>query len=76
MSDYMEFFLMAAVIIAVIFLSANMYVKYQCIEYEKLTGRKTQHVAFDTCYIDANGTWYRYEEYTKFIVAKDGLISQ
>lgn len=36
---------------------------YSCGKYEEMTGKKTTHIAFDSCYIETSEGWQRWDEY-------------
>ncbi len=47
--------------------------KYRCENFEQMTGKATEYKFMDTCYINHDNQWYRYEEYSNILIAKEGL---
>lgn len=65
--------LLVVAVIAPTALSVNAYSSWRCDQYEEMTGRDTQFLWFDDCYIKASENWLRADEYTATITAREGL---
>jgi len=61
------FFLKTAIsgiiIILSIFVIADRICAYQCSNYEKITNKETKWMFLDSCYINTDNGWQRWEEY-------------
>jgi len=53
--------------IVCLFLLIDSYIRYQCSNYESVTGKEVKYMAFDTCYINHNGVFMRWDEYKLYI---------
>ena len=77
MSDDFKFFAgMAAIVgipISLIVFGANAWASSVCSRYEHITDKPTMYSNFDTCYVQHEGQWMRWEEYKMVIIGKDGL---
>lgn len=51
----------------------NIHESYKCSQYSHLSGRQTEWVLLDTCYIRADEEWVSKEEYTATVIAREGL---
>lgn len=65
-------FIGAVVIIAAIapiavILEANL--SHQCSNYKEMTGKEVSYKWFDTCYVEHNGKFMRWDEYKAYITA-------
>jgi hypothetical protein len=56
-----------------IMIIGHFYGKYQCANYQDITGKETRFAAFDICYIKTADGWQRWDEYTKRAAASEGL---
>ena len=52
---------------------ANAMEKRECNFFEEITGKPTKYHSFDTCYIQQEGEWMRYDEYKARMTALEGL---
>lgn len=77
MQDLLDFFKMVVfpivAIIIVIFLLVNWHTSYQCKNYAEITGKKTNYVFLDTCYVETDSGMMRYAEYLKRYTAFDSV---
>ena len=55
------------------FLGTNYYYEYTCGKYGETTGRSTQWVFMDDCYLSTGDDVLTLDEYKAVIVARDGL---
>lgn len=49
--------------------------RHTCSNFQEITGKQTKWVFFDTCYINHNQEWFRYDEYKARAIASEGLKS-
>lgn len=67
---------MFGMIAAIIFISIWIHEaagRYSCGNYEDLTGTPTLWVFADHCYVNHNGAWARWDEYTARVTASDAV---
>jgi hypothetical protein len=80
MSDDFKFFTMLVgiplAIIAFIAFGLNAWTASICSRYERITGKQTMYANFDSCYVQHEGQWMRWEEYKMVIIGKDGLSAE
>jgi hypothetical protein len=73
----MREFLIVVLVIGLVFgalvYGVDRYVNYQCNQYEKVTGRTTEYVLFDSCYIQTADGMQRWSEYVARATASEGL---
>ena len=73
--DILKFFVGLFVIIFIpiagLLYSINLYGRYQCAEYQRVTGSQTEYVDFDSCYIEHKGKIVRYEVYKNMMIAAE-----
>lgn len=78
MRDFLEFFLplilAAALLLFGVVAVGEAYSRYQCRQFESLTGMKTRYSAFDACYVQRNGRFWRYDEYKLAFAAGGELL--
>lgn len=67
-----ELTIVTFIIIGITALS-NEYVRYQCNQYEEITGKETKYSHFDSCYISTENGWQRWDEYKVRVIAKDSF---
>lgn len=77
--DFVKFFggaiLLFLAFSATLMLGVNYFSEYQCGRYAETTGRPTEWVFFNACYVtDTDGTTYTRNEYQAVILARDGLL--
>lgn len=68
-----------ALVAAVLFLIisvATAHGMYVCQNFQATTGKPTQFVWFDTCYVRHQGEWLRYADYQKTLIARDAFITE
>ena len=65
------FILMAFVAVSAI--GTNAYMKYQCKNYARITGKETRYAEFDICYVETDRGFQRWDEYKARAVASEGL---
>jgi hypothetical protein len=63
---------MGLMIVGVLLL-ANFYGEYICGSYSEMTGKATKYQTLDSCYINTENGWQRYDEYKMLNIAKDSL---
>lgn len=51
----------------------NIHSRYQCNNYETVTGIETRYIEWDTCYISTESGWQRWDEYIARAAASEGL---
>ena len=77
MNDFLAFtvfvVLMIGGIVGVVAVGEHHYGKYQCENFQKITGKQTQYAAFDMCYIKTESGWERYDEYMLRGTSSEGL---
>jgi hypothetical protein len=56
-----------------LFLVSDQYVQYQCGNYTRATGKETRYMRFDSCYINTESGWQRWDEYKMRAAASEGL---
>lgn len=49
--------------------------RYQCGNYQEVTGRKTKWVVLDSCYVETDRGWQHWGEYMQRAAASEGLSS-
>ncbi len=54
-------------------LVVNFFQSYSCRKYQDITGRETQFIWFDDCYVKYNDEWFTDYEYAAIIIAREGL---
>ena len=52
---------------------SNSYGRYQCTQYEAVTGKQTKWVTLDECYVKTADGWQRWDEYKARATASEGL---
>lgn len=52
---------------------AELHGRYQCNTYQEITGTETKWVLLDTCYLNTEQGWQRYDEYKHRNIAHDSL---
>lgn len=55
-------------------LGSAAYTNYQCSNYQKVTGKETKYVLFDTCYVQTADGFQRWDEYKIRAAASEGLV--
>lgn len=63
---------MAALLIVFV-VPLNFYGAYQCNQYQLTTGTETRYVQFDSCYVNKENAWLRWDEYMQRGIAAEGL---
>ena len=75
--DVLDFLLVVGLPILALFAlfvaGLHFYGKYQCENYQEITGKKTQYASFDTCYIETGNGFQRWDEYKARSIASEGL---
>lgn len=51
---------------------ANLFMAYQCENYQTITGKETKYAQLDSCYVKTPQGWQRYDEYKMRIIASEG----
>ena len=79
MRDFLDFFVIPALLIWAFFLSAAFGISvgfdaYQCASYEAVTGRQTRFEGL-SCYVQDTGNWYAWTEY-QYRLATKGEFSK
>lgn len=59
--------------LAVAVAGLHFYGKYQCNNYQEITGKKTKYASFDTCYVETVNGFQRWDEYKARSIASEGL---
>lgn len=59
--DFGGFILSLACVIVVFVVAVESYAGWQCSNFEKVTGRETQRIKFDACYVKQGDDWIRYD---------------
>ena len=77
MRDFFEFLVQFLILFAcaiALFLSIGSYLEsYNCSSYAEMTGKRTEHKWFDSCYVETKDGWQRWDEYKVRAVASEGL---
>ena len=73
--DLLGIFSIFVIGVFVILLIGHLYSDYVCSNYEVITGIETKHVVMDTCYLNTENGWQRYDEYIARVTTKDSLNS-
>jgi len=60
-------------LVGVIMLTSNAVASYQCDNYQKMTGKLTEYVFFDSCYIKTGDGWQRWDEYKARAFTNEGV---
>ena len=60
-------------IFSLFIISAEMYGRYVCSNYEDMTAKQTNWVAFDSCYVLTDAGFQRWDEYKSRVTASEGL---
>lgn len=55
--------LIPALATALVLSHLEFYGRYRCHNYQKITGVSTKWVLFDSCYIEVEDQWFRWDEY-------------
>lgn len=58
---------------AILLFGADAYTRYQCSNYQEITGRETKWATMDSCYIKTDAGFQRWDEYKARAVASQGL---
>jgi hypothetical protein len=61
------------VFIGGILLLGDLWGRYQCSNFEKITGKQTRYATMDICYINTKDGWQRWDEYKLRAAASEGL---
>lgn len=70
------FSIIVAVLVAVLLVTVGVpevIGRYQCSSYERITGTATKYNTLDTCYVQTDAGWQRWDEYKARIIASEGL---
>ncbi len=78
MSDFLGFFLPLGLIVVFVISGcvalSDVTGRYQCRNYEIVTGKPTRWVLLDNCYIQTDKGWQHWEEYKLRAAASEGLL--
>ena len=73
--DYCRFLLFFAAASSLsmflIVIAFNIHGGYSCNGYQEVTGKQTLYRQFDSCYVNVDGEWRKYDEHLAIITAKD-----
>ena len=53
----------------------NSHERYTCDNYKEITGKNTKHASFDSCYVETDEGYQRWDEYMLRSTASEGLSS-
>ena len=53
-----------------IVITLNSYGGHSCNGYQEMTGKQTLYRQFDSCYVNVDGEWRKYDEHLAIITAK------
>lgn len=65
--------IMPIIITIGLLVGGNEYIRYQCSNYEIVTGKETRYVNYDACYIKSAQGFERWDEYKGRSIASEGL---
>lgn len=65
--------LVAVAIFVFGFIPANIYGRYACENYARITGKETRYANFDECYVKTAQGFQRWDEYKARALASEGL---
>ena len=60
-------------IFSLLIIPSEIYGRYVCSNYEDMTGKQTNWVAFDSCYVLTDDGFQRWDEYKSRVTASEGL---
>ena len=63
----------AALGFAVLLAAVDPFARYQCSNFQAITGKATKYATLDSCYILTAEGWQRWDEYKARAVASEGL---
>ena len=78
MLDFMKEILIIVLVVTVgiiipTVLGINIHASYTCSNYQKITGAKTKYVFLDSCYVENDNSYERYELLKHKVIAENGL---
>ena len=77
MRDFIEYFGPVIIFLILFFcgliLMDNYWGQYSCNKYEEATGRDTKWIFMDECYVSSGKEWLTKDEYSKVVIARQGL---
>ena len=60
----------------IVFLGGNEYVRYQCNNFQRITGKTVRYAQFDACYVETPTGFQRWDEYKLRSAASEGLLKR
>lgn len=81
MRDFFELVVVPVLIVAVcaalalglLIGASDAVARYQCGNFQKITGKETRYALLDSCYVSTSEGWQRWDEYKVRAVASEGL---
>lgn len=63
--------IVATIIVALVL--GEAYGAHVCSSHQDITGQNTKRIMFDSCYVEHDGVYLRWEDYKNRMIAKEGL---
>ena len=77
MRDFFEMVVVPTLIVGAFFAlllgALDLFARYQCSNFQTITGKATKYATLDSCYVSAAEGWQRWDEYKARAVASEGL---
>ena len=61
-----------ALLLALLLGALDLFARYQCSNFQTITGKATKYATLDSCYVSAAEGWQRWDEYKARAVASEG----